>query len=111
MSKRLYISDVPKLPVERKRLYASDVPKLSEDSGYSTGKNPNSLKNLEGRGRTTVYDEYKRRHEINITDTGWAGIQELAKAMGVSASEFVEQIGRGTIEVTVPTYRVHRAPK
>ncbi len=50
-----------------------------------------------GKGRPQLYDDPKVRHEVGVTAEGWAGIVRLAKEAGVSTSEFIERIGRGTI--------------
>lgn len=74
----------------------SDVPKKPQ-SQYKPGENPKSLANLEKRGRTSTYDENKKRREILATDIGWEGFKALAKEVGLSASELIERLGRGTI--------------
>lgn len=81
----------------------SDVSKKSQ-SQYKPGENPNSLDNLNREGRPTVYDENKKQRAVVVTDTGWKGFQALAKLLKLSASELVEQIGRGTIALAdLPT--------
>jgi hypothetical protein len=66
-------------------------------SDYAPGENPTSLENL--KPRETFYDECKKRWQIMVTPTGWAGFKELAQEVGLSASELIEQIGRREIEI------------
>ena len=54
-----------------------------------------SLANL--RPREPMYGEPKRRREVLATGEGWAGFKALATAHGLSASELVERLGRGTL--------------
>lgn len=75
-----------------------DVTRKTE-SNYKPGENPKSLKNLEKRGRTPVYDEHKKRREVIVTETGWEGFKQLAKDVGLSASELIERLGRGTVQL------------
>lgn len=69
-----------------------------KEKAYSVGENPASLQNL--RPRQPLYEESKRQRAIVLTDTGWEGFKELAQELGLSASELVEQLGRGLINVT-----------
>jgi hypothetical protein len=66
-------------------------------SEYAPGENPASLENLQPR--ETLYDQPKKRREVMATDTGWQGFKDVAKALGLSASELVERIGRGAIAI------------
>jgi hypothetical protein len=64
--------------------------------------NPASLQNLkpgESTGRKRIHDSVKRGRSVTATDEGWQGFQELAKSFGYSASEFVDQLGRGNLAV------------
>ncbi len=66
--------------------------------------NPNSLANLDlgrgpGHGRTSEYEEPKKRHGVTITEQGWKGLEALAAKEGVSVSELLERIGRGLLPV------------
>ncbi len=69
-------------------------------SDYAPGENPTSLENL--RPRETFYDERKQRWQVMVTPTGWEGFKELAQDLGLSASELVEQLGRGAIALKSP---------
>ncbi len=51
------------------------------------------------RGQPEIYDEVKGQVNLSLTRSGVQGIDELAAAMGLSRSEFVEQIGRRLISV------------
>ncbi|MBD2001405.1 ribbon-helix-helix protein, CopG family [Leptolyngbya sp. FACHB-541] len=51
------------------------------------------------RGQPEIYDEVKGQVNLSLTRSGVQGIDELATAMGLSRSEFVEQIGRQLISV------------
>lgn len=51
------------------------------------------------RGQPEIYDEVKGHIGLSITKTGVQGLDELATSMGLSRSEFVEQIGRRSISV------------
>jgi hypothetical protein len=46
-----------------------------------------------------MHDAAKNRHGVSLTDEGWLGVQETAKGLGYSISEFLEQIGRGKLAV------------
>ncbi|QQE67469.1 hypothetical protein GFS31_41820 (plasmid) [Leptolyngbya sp. BL0902] len=59
--------------------------------------NPRSRDNLKPRKR--YYEEAKKRHEVMVTPEGWDGFKALATAHGLSASELIEQLGRGLIEI------------
>jgi hypothetical protein len=54
-----------------------------------------SLANL--RPREPMYGEAKKRRELLATGEGWEGFKALATAHGLSASELVERLGRGTL--------------
>lgn len=74
-----------------------EVPKKKSD--YKPGEHPNSQQNLIHEGRPTVYGQAKKRREVMATDDGWEGFKAAAKALGFSASEMVERIGRGLLKV------------
>jgi hypothetical protein len=59
--------------------------------------NPRSRDNLKPRKR--YYEEPKKRHEVMVTPEGWEGFKALASDRGLSASELIEQLGRGLIEI------------
>ena len=63
------------------------------------GKHPNSLQNLTHTGRPLEYDEPKTGHRVTVTRTGWDSAQKLIRSMGMSVSEFLEQLGRGQVMV------------
>lgn len=51
------------------------------------------------RGQPEIYDEVKGQVSLSMTRTGVRGLDDLAAMMGLSRSEFVEQIGRRLIAV------------
>lgn len=59
--------------------------------------NPRSRENLKPRQR--YYEEPKKRHEVMVTPEGWEGFKALASRRGLSASELIEQLGRGLIAI------------
>ena len=62
---------------------------------------PNSLQNLEKRGRTTIHDEHKTGHEVSLTPTAWNGLKAIAKELGCkSTSELFERLGRRELHIT-----------
>lgn len=66
-------------------------------SEFNPGEHPHSQGNLQPR--ETMYEENKKRRQIMATDVGWDGFKDVAKQLGISASELVERIGRGLIRV------------
>ncbi|MBD2019059.1 ribbon-helix-helix protein, CopG family [Leptolyngbya sp. FACHB-36] len=51
------------------------------------------------RGQPEIYNEVKGQVSLSMTQTGVRGLDELAATMGLSRSEFVEQVGRRLIAV------------
>jgi hypothetical protein len=51
------------------------------------------------RGQPELYDEVKGQVNLSLTSTSVQGLDEQAAAIGLSRSEFVEQIGRRIIGV------------
>lgn len=51
------------------------------------------------RGKPELYDEVKGQVNLSLTATGVKGLDDLAKKMGLSRSELIEQIGRGLLLV------------
>lgn len=49
------------------------------------------------------HGEKKSSMNNMVTPTAQVGLNKLAHEMGVSRSEFLEQIGRGLLQVSVPT--------
>jgi hypothetical protein len=47
--------------------------------------------------RPTDYETKKKSHNVRVTDTGWQGFRQAAETLGLSASELIERIGRGTL--------------
>lgn len=47
------------------------------------------------RGVPELYDENKEPASYGITKTAKRGIKSQAKLLGISASQFIEKIGRG----------------
>ena len=74
---------------------------MIKNAKHKQGKHPNSLKNLTyHEGRKTKYGENKSKRGVTLTDEGWEGIRNLAIKHGCSsASDFLEKIGRGLMEV------------
>jgi len=60
---------------------------------------PNSLKNLTHEGRPLVYGEAKKSRRLSVTETGWSNVQSVVMGLGMSVSEFLEQLGRGKLAV------------
>ncbi|MBW4506197.1 MAG: hypothetical protein KME64_06770 [Scytonematopsis contorta HA4267-MV1] len=56
----------------------------------ATGKGKKRLKN-----QPAIYDEFKKRRGVWLTNTAWHKVQELAAIRGMSASELLESIIRG----------------
>ncbi|WP_190697371.1 hypothetical protein [Nodosilinea sp. FACHB-141] len=69
-------------------------------SDFSPGEHPHSQGNLQPR--EPMYGEAKKRRQLLATDEGWEGFKALATSMGLSASELVERLGRGTIPLEAP---------
>jgi len=63
------------------------------------GTHPNSLQNLTHQGRPLDYDEPKKTRRLSVTETGWDSARKLIGSMGMSVSEFLEQLGRGNVLV------------
>ena len=49
------------------------------------------------KGKPEKYDEMKKRVNFTLTPTGIAQLENLAIQMGLSKSEFIEQVARGEI--------------
>lgn len=65
------------------------------------GKHPNSLANLQHKGRPVVFEEKKKVRTVSVTQTGWDGVFQAAEASGCSSiSEFLERLGRGEVKVS-----------
>ena len=70
---------------------------------YAPGQNPNSLANLQHEGRPKHYDEAKKKREVSVTQTGWAGCKQVAAAAGCrGVSQLLERLGRGELIVIAP---------
>lgn len=54
------------------------------------------------RGQPELYDEVKGQVNLSLTASGVQGLDILAQKMGLSRSEFIEQIGRGLLLVLSP---------
>ncbi|KAI9134991.1 hypothetical protein [Acaryochloris sp. CCMEE 5410] len=66
------------------------------------GTHKNSLQNLTHEGRPLDYGEPKTGHRVSVTQTGWENAKQLINSMGMSVSEFLEELGRGRVTV-IPT--------
>jgi hypothetical protein len=53
-------------------------------------------------GKPKYPGENKKPREITMTDSGWMGLEEKARSLGLSRSEYIEQIARGVILVVDP---------
>ncbi|MEB3212852.1 MAG: hypothetical protein VKL39_15975 [Leptolyngbyaceae bacterium] len=63
---------------------------------------PNSLANLKREGKELTYGEPKRDRRLTVTTTGWEGAKAAAKESGfASVSDFLEQLGRGRVQITL----------
>jgi hypothetical protein len=63
------------------------------------GTHKNSLSNLTHEGRPLNYDEPKKTRRLSVTESGWTRARTVIDSMGMSVSEFVEQLGRGQVIV------------
>ena len=63
------------------------------------GTHKNSLKNLTHEGRPLEYAEPKKTRSLSVTESGWMGAKTLINSMGMSVSEFLEELGRGQVTV------------
>jgi hypothetical protein len=55
------------------------------------------------RGQPELYEEVKLRTSLALTPTARQGLDQLARALGLSRSEFVEKIGRRLISIRLET--------
>jgi Ribbon-helix-helix protein, copG family len=46
-----------------------------------------------------IYDEVKKNFSISLTQSAASKLDKMANSMGLSRSEFVEQIARGIIKI------------
>jgi hypothetical protein len=53
-------------------------------------------------GKPKYPGENKKPREITVTDTGWIELEQKARSLGLSRSEYIEQIARGAILVVDP---------
>lgn len=66
------------------------------------GFNPKSLENLNRSGRQVYYNEEKVCRNLTVSSTAWDKLPAIAEdAECPSISEFVEQVGRGFIQLQV----------
>lgn len=63
--------------------------------------NPKSLANLKQTGRSKVYGEAKKGHQVSVTPAGWNGFRSIAEQLEISASELIERFGRGQLVVVI----------
>jgi len=71
-----------------------------QEKKIKPGKHPNSLQNLKLGGNKLRYEQPKKRRNISLTDEGWDKCRQLSKQnFGLSVSEFMEQLGRGDIDL------------
>ena len=72
-------------------------------------ENPNRKGKKSMRGEPEMYDEIKEIVSHSLTPTARKGLEILSKALGISRSELVEQIGRGMLRGSElePLYEKH----
>lgn len=59
---------------------------------------PNSLANLNRKGRAKVFDSDKKKRYLTVTEDGWSGTLKAAQLVGCSSvSDLLEKIGRGNL--------------
>lgn len=51
------------------------------------------------RPRKAFWGKRKRERSLGMTDEAWAGLEEVAKELGLSRSELVQQIGLRLLKV------------
>lgn len=54
------------------------------------------------RGIPQIHEEVKKKISVSVTPSAIKGLDTLAKKYQLSRSELIEQIGRGSIWLTVP---------
>jgi hypothetical protein len=54
------------------------------------------------RPRQSFWGERKRERSLGMTDAAWEGLEEVAKELGLSRSEVVQQIGLRLLTVVAP---------
>ncbi len=61
------------------------------------------------RGQPEIYDEIKEIASHSLTPKARKGLEILSKALGISRSELVEQVGRGMLRIPElePSYEEH----
>lgn len=55
-----------------------------------------------GKDCPEIYDELKKPMSLALTKTAILGLDELSAAMGLSRSEFIEQIGHKLLLLLLP---------
>jgi Ribbon-helix-helix protein, copG family len=55
------------------------------------------IKSMKGVGE--IYPETKKVISVGVTPIAIEGLNAIAKSMGISRSELIEQIGRGLLKV------------
>lgn len=65
---------------------------------FKRGENPSSQRNLNRQGGKIRYEQKKKQRIVYATDEAWEPFKAIASEFGLSASEFVEQIGRKKIK-------------
>ncbi len=66
------------------------------------------------KGEPVFYDEIKHNTMLTLTDTAKRLLDEKAKELGITRSEFVERFARGMIELPQqeqPSKKRKRSPK
>lgn len=70
---------------------------------YKPGEHPHSQANLNREGRPKTYGTEKKQRYLSITQEGWEGAQDAARASGFSSlSDLIEKLGRGDVTLHTP---------
>jgi hypothetical protein len=54
------------------------------------------------RPRKAFWGERKKERSLGMTDAAWEGLEQVAKELGLSRSEVVQQIGLRLLKVVAP---------
>lgn len=70
---------------------------------YKPGEHPHSQANLNREGRPKTYGTEKKQRYLSVTQEGWEGAQDAARASGFSSlSDLIEKLGRGDVTLHTP---------
>ncbi len=63
---------------------------------------PNSLANLNRKGRAKAFDSEKKKRFLTVTEEGWSGVLKAAETVGCSSvSDLLERLGRGNVVLSI----------